>query len=150
MTVNNFSQGHKVYFMVISSEIELHRGREEIRMARRDGLGNNGAWGKSNADFGAFSSWEETHWFQMSLQGQVQVRHHHWKIKAHLVAKGYTQIEDLYFHETFAPDAKLMTMCVLLSVTIAQGWELHQMDVNDIFLHGDEDVEVYMRLPLGF
>lgn len=46
--------------------------------------------------------------------------------KAQLVAKGFTQVEGLDFHETFAPIVKLVPIHVFLSVTIAQGWELHQ------------------------
>jgi len=37
-----------------------------------------------------------------------------------------------------------------LSVAVARGWDLHQMDVHNAFLHGDLDKEVYMSLPLGF
>ena len=32
----------------------------------------------------------------------------------------------------------------------AKGWELHQMDVNSAFLHGDLEEEVFMKMALGF
>jgi len=46
--------------------------------------------------------------------------------------------------------AKLSSVGTFLSVAIARGEELYQMDVNNAFLHGDLDEEVYMRLPPGF
>ena len=66
------------------------------------------------------------------------------------MAKGFTQIEGLDFHETFAPVAKMTSVRVFLSIAVARDWELHQMDVDNAFLHGDLDEEVYMKLPPGF
>ena len=44
----------------------------------------------------------------------------------------------------------MTSVLCFLAIAIAKGWELHKLDVNNTFLHGDLKKEVYMKLPPGF
>eukprot|EP00253_Pinus_taeda_P003503 PITA_03503 len=70
--------------------------------------------------------------------------------KARLVAKGFQQVHDIDYDQTFAPVAKMDSICLTLAIGAAQGWEVHQMDVKNAFLHIDLLEEIYMEQPHGF
>jgi hypothetical protein len=70
--------------------------------------------------------------------------------KARLVAKGYSQVEGLDFGETYAPIARLESICILLAYATYHGFKLYQMDVKSAFLNGPIKEEVYVGQPPGF
>eukprot|EP00253_Pinus_taeda_P018643 PITA_18643 len=59
------------------------------------------------------------------------------KHKAHLVAKGFSQVEGIEYIETFSLVAKMNSIRLVLSLAASFKWEVHQMDVKFAFLHGD-------------
>ncbi len=59
------------------------------------------------------------------------------RYKARLVAKGYAQIYGIDYEETYSPVVKMITVRVIIVMAAAKGWSLHQMDVKNVFLHGD-------------
>lgn len=69
--------------------------------------------------------------------------------KARLVAQGYNQATDIDYIETFSPVVKQVTIRVLFTLALYYGWKLRQVDINNVFLHGVLEDEVYMIQPPG-
>jgi histone deacetylase 1/2 len=72
------------------------------------------------------------------------------RYKARLVARGFTQQEDIDYSGTFSPIIKQAIVRLVFSIAVFRNWKIHQLDIHNAFLNGVLTEEVYMKQPLGF
>ncbi|KAJ8468724.1 hypothetical protein ONZ45_g17140 [Pleurotus djamor] len=72
------------------------------------------------------------------------------KHKARLVARGFTQIPGIDYHQTFAPVMRLETLRVLLALATELDLEVHVVDVVGAYLNATLKEEIYMSQIPGY
>ena len=72
------------------------------------------------------------------------------KHKERMVAKGYSQKEDINFQDIISPFVKFVSILLVLALVALLDIELEQLDVEIYFLPGDLDEDIYMEQPKGF
>jgi hypothetical protein len=72
------------------------------------------------------------------------------KLKARLVAMGYSQVQGLDYDEVFSPTLRLETLRLIFSLLGSRGWKGRQVDFKTAFLNGHLEKPVYMEQPPGF
>jgi hypothetical protein len=83
--------------------------------------------------------------FTTTCSANVEVVRH----KAHLMAKGYMQLEGIDYDKTFAPVVKFASLQTLLEIAACEDLEICQLDIKSTYLHGDLKEEIYMQCPHG-
>ncbi|BBG97004.1 Glycosyl hydrolases family 31 protein [Prunus dulcis] len=84
--------------------------------------------------------------FRVKRNSDGTIQHY----KARLVANGFHQQPGLDYGETFSPVVNHSTIHLILAFSVQFSWLVRQLDVQNAFLHGYLDEEVYMRQPVGF
>jgi hypothetical protein len=72
------------------------------------------------------------------------------KFKARYVAKGYSQIENVDYKETFSPTARITSVRMLMQLAIQNGYLIDQMDVKTAYLNANIDCELFVEQPEGY
>ena len=72
------------------------------------------------------------------------------RFKARLCARGFQEIQGIDYNETFAPVARISTVRFMLAHSAHHNMSVHQMDVQQAFLHAKLDEEIYMTQPKGY
>lgn len=147
VTSANFSASYQAFLANVDAGIGHTRFSEAVKDVRWkeamkneiQALEDNGAWKLENMPPGKKaigSKW--VYKIEYKSDGTIE------RYKARLVILVNNQREGIDYNETFAPVAKMVTVRSFLAIAAARRWELHQMDVNNAFLHGDLGEEVYM------
>ena len=66
------------------------------------------------------------------------------------MAKFFSQVQGVDYHETFAPVAKMDSIRLVLAIAASKHWEVHHMDVKSAFIHGYIHEEIYMKYTKGY
>ena len=70
--------------------------------------------------------------------------------KARFVAKGFSQVAEEDYLDTFAPTARKTTVRMVIQEAVNQDMVIHQMDFNTAFLNADLDVDIFIKPPEGY
>ena len=70
--------------------------------------------------------------------------------RAHLVAKGISQVEGIDFDKIFSPVVRFETVRLMLALITLENWHIKSLNVHSAYLYGKLTKEIYMKQPEGF
>jgi folate-dependent tRNA-U54 methylase TrmFO/GidA len=68
-------------------------------------------------------------------------------IKTHLVVRGFSQVSNMDYMDTFSPVVKIDSIRIILALIVQYDWEVHQLNAKTTFLNGILEEENYLKFP---
>lgn len=68
------------------------------------------------------------------------------RFKARLVIQGNHQRAGVDYSEIFSPVIKMAIIRSIIALASSRKWSIHQLDINNVFLHGDLTKEVNIKV----
>ncbi|GJU06396.1 ribonuclease H-like domain-containing protein [Tanacetum coccineum] len=147
-SLNDFVIEGKVKYMVLKKLLDmliLIMRTIDVMNAEIETLNKNYTWDITNLPANRKSIGNKWIWkIKYKVNGEID------RYKARLVTKGLNQKERIDFDEIFSPVVKMSTVRCVIALSVTNNWPLFQLDVNNAFLYGDLDEEIYMTIPQGF
>jgi hypothetical protein len=72
------------------------------------------------------------------------------RFKARYCVRGDQQTEGVDYFDTYAPVVQWSTVCMVLTMILANGWVTKQVDYTNAFAQADLAEQVYIESPKGF
>ena len=64
--------------------------------------------------------------------------------------KGYSQVPDIDYNETFSPTARITSIRMLMQLASQENFIVHQIDVKTAYLNVPMECELYVEQPEGY
>ena len=67
----------------------------------------------------------------MDLEGEASNEWACVEVQGQIWAWGFSEVEGIYYEETFTPVARYSSIRSILALSAQMGWHIHQMDVKN-------------------
>lgn len=88
---------------------------------------------------------QETYWSQMGFKWVHKIKHNSDgtvnRFKARLIAKEFTQLLGIDFHEIFSHVVKMVTGRLFIAIAITFQGPIHQLNINNAYFHSEQIYE---------
>ena len=118
-------------YLMISSDIKSYYNawkdpRWQVSMDEEmNSLQKNTTW-----ELVSLHPWRKLVQCKWVFQTKVAVNGRNYKYKEILVEKGFSLVQGVDYHETFALVAKMDSISLVLAISASKHWEMHHMDVK--------------------
>jgi hypothetical protein len=121
---------------------------------REKWLGTNGVYSQELEDLrkrGVFGELQDLPKGRKAVGNRwVHAEKSNGRLKARLVAQGFSQVEGVDYDAIFSPVVQFGTVRIMLALSAIKDWYITGLDVCNAYLYGVLNEEIYIKQPEGF